>query len=144
MANYILDTINLRLSQTPTGNTLGYGVAVYKDEEGHEFVAHIVEDGAGFVSFWSAPNGEKHGIGDMSALLNPTILQAAKYGNKGKDTKGNLYGTVATVITTDTGIMISFKAVYLPNESSPENDSFRFIGNPRQSRFSPMKFGIIK
>ena len=140
---FALNTLNVRLSQSPT-QLLVYGVAIFRSPDNKEFVAPIQEAEDGTHSFWCDPEGELHIIRDVTALCNMQLLQSAKHGNKGKDAKGCLYGNVTVTITSDDGQLIAFKAVYLPHESSAEHDSFRFIGNPRNSRFAAHKFGLVK
>lgn len=140
---FTLNTINLRLSQSPE-QLLCYGVAIYKDPSDNEYVAQVVEDEDGTHSYWVDPEGEVHSISDVTALRNAALLQSAKHGNLGKDAKGAKYSTATVTISTDSGQLIAVKAVYLPSESTPENDSFRFIGNPRNSRFAAVKFGVVK
>lgn len=140
---FTLNTLNVRLSQSPV-QLLAYGVAIYRNSEEKEIVVPIQESGDGTHSFWSDPQGELHIIRDVTALLNQQLLQSAKHGNKGRDSKGALYGNVTVTLTTDSGQLIAFKGVYLPHESDAEHDVFRFIGNPRNSRFAAHKFGLVK
>lgn len=139
---YTLNTLNVRLSQSPT-KLLVFGVAIYKAPDDSEQVCPILESEDGDFSAWVDPNGEQHRLFECDALRNTALLQSAKHGNRGRDAKGALYGTITVPLTTDSEQIIAFKAVYLPHESTTDNDSFRFIGNPRNSRFTGYKFGTV-